>query len=377
MKIHLLGDSLVQTRQPDHGKFYRGWGDMLSAFLSPCVEVVNPSFGGRSSRSFLNEGRFYDNGQFTTQIQPLGIGPSLDKIEKGDYVFIQFMCNDDDSGTVKYRPCKQVYLGDSDKNGIFPTVVPHKDMLTDTKKWNDGSYEAALHNEGYSDAEIEKIVKETDAIIALSGKTFYAYDTGATYKGYLKFYIDQIREKGANPILIISGAKCVFTDGKIKPISGYYGGKNEYCDFTFVEAQKQLANEMSVPAIDLFETEKTIYEMIGEEKASLFHNISVSAGDVEKIDEISYEKYSTEEDEWVTEYERRLSEGNFLSVDRVHKNPFGAFYQAALITDALLKKGILKDSLKREPIFLPQIPEPLKTEEIFSVFEFVNLFENA
>ena len=121
MKIHLLRDSLVQTRQPDHGKFYRGWGDMLSAFLSTNVKVVNPSFGGRSSRSFLNEGRFYDNGQFTAEMQPLGIGPSLEKIEKGDYVFIQFMCNDDDSGSVKYRPAKQVCLGNVDEKGIFPT----------------------------------------------------------------------------------------------------------------------------------------------------------------------------------------------------------------------------------------------------------------
>jgi len=369
MKIHLLGDSLVQTRQPYHGKFYSGWGDMLSAFLSPNVEIINSSFGGRSSRSFLNEGRFYDNGQFTAKMHPLGIGPSLEKIEKGDYAFIQFMCNDDASGSVKYRPCKQVYLGDADKKGIFPTIVPHKDMLVETKKWNDGSYETALHNEGYSDAEIEKIVKETDDIIALSGKTFYPYDAGATYKGYLKFYIDRIREKGANPILVISGAKCIFTDGKIKPIPGYYGGKNEYYDFTYVEAQKQLANELSLPIIDLFEVEKNIYEVIGEEKASLFHNINITADE-----EIACRKESSEENDWILDYNKRCSEHKFISVDKVHKNPFGAFYQAALIADNLLKKGILKDSLKREPIFLPQIPEALKTEEIFSVFELVNFY---
>ena len=373
MKIHLLGDSLVQTRQSYHSKFYRGWGDMLSAFLSPDVEIINSSFGGRSSRSFLNEGRFCDNGQFTTEMQPIGIGPSLDKIEKGDYVLIQFMCNDDDSGSVKYRPCKQVYLGNADENGNFPTIVPHKDMLSETKKWNDGLYKKALHNEGYNEEEIERIVKETDGIIALSGKTFYAYDAGATYKGYLKFYIDRIREKGANPILVISGAKCIFTDGEIKPISGYYGGKNEYCDFTYAEAQKQLAKEMSVPLIDLFATEKNIYEMIGEEKACLFHNISVNAGDVEKIDKISYTKNDVGEYNWISDYEKRHSEGNFISVDRVHKNPFGAYYQAALIAEDLFRKGIMKNVLKTESMFLPKIPNELKTDkDIFSVFEFIN-----
>ena len=182
-----------------------------------------------------------------------------------------------------------------------------------------------------------------------------------------------IREKGANPLLVISGAKCLFTDGEIKPVSGYYGGKNEYCDFTYVEAQKQLASEESLPVINLFETEKNIYEAIGEEKACLFHNISVNAGDVEKIDKISYTKNDVGEYNWISDYEKRHSEGNFISVDSVHKNPFGAYYQAALIAEDLFRKGIMKDFLKTEPMFLPKIPNKLKTDkDIFSVFEFIN-----
>lgn len=372
MKIHLIGDSLVQSRRPGHSKFYSGWGDLMSAFLSSDVEIINYAIGGRSSRRFLNECRVYDNGQFTTQNAPLGVGFTFDKIEKDDYVFIQFMCNDDDTGDIRYRPSNRVALGGADENGIFPTVVPQKDMLIETKNWNDGWFEEDLFAGGYNQEEISQIVKEASNLVFTYGKTFYPYNARATYKGYLKFYIDHIRAKGANPILIISGAKCLFTDGKIKPIAGYYGGKNSCCDFTYVEAQKQLSNELSVPMVNLFEIEKIVYEEIGEERASLFHNISINDGDIKEID-IAVSQHCVEKHDWISEYDKRHEEKDFISIDRVHKNPFGAYYQAALIADDLLKKGILKDYLNEKPIFLPQIPKALKIEkEIFSVFEFIN-----
>lgn len=377
MKIHLLGDSLVQTRQSGHGKFYRGWGDMLSAFVSSEINIINYAMGGRSCRSFLNEGRFYDNGRFTTKNPPFGVGPALEKIQEGDYAFIQFMCNDDDSTGIAYRINRQVSLGNPNETGTYPTIVPHKDMLTDTKNWNESCYRESLIMEGHSENEVEKIVQTTIELIEMCGKSFYPYEAEATYKGYLKFYIDKIRECGAIPILVISGAKHIFVNSKIEPLKGYYGGKDKYYDFPYVEAQKQLAKEMTVDLIDLFNIEKRIYESLGEEKAALFHNMSIDTGDVEKIDNLKDIKEGISTKDWIYDFENRYYENNYISIDNVHKNHFGAFFQAALITDYMLKNGIMKDKIKAEPEFSPGLPNGLKDEkEVFSSLEYVRLWSN-
>src|SRR5689334_19641509 len=65
VRIALVGDSTVTPRA--------GWGDGFTASLSDRTTVTNLSAGGRSSMSFINEGRW---------------GQCLEA--KPDYVLIQF-----------------------------------------------------------------------------------------------------------------------------------------------------------------------------------------------------------------------------------------------------------------------------------------------
>ncbi len=77
-RIFLAGDSTMQdvdsTKNPDYG-----WGQVLPRFVTPGVRIENHAKGGRSTKTFLSEGRW----------QAL-----VDRLRKGDWVIIQFGHND-------------------------------------------------------------------------------------------------------------------------------------------------------------------------------------------------------------------------------------------------------------------------------------------
>ena len=76
--VYLLGDSTMQTYDP-YWMPQAGWGQFFARFLSDRVLVDNRSIGGRSSRSFINQGR---------------LDEVLRLVRPGDYVYVQFGHND-------------------------------------------------------------------------------------------------------------------------------------------------------------------------------------------------------------------------------------------------------------------------------------------
>jgi lysophospholipase L1-like esterase len=76
----MIGDSTMANKSLKNGNLERGWGQMLPCFLTEDVAVDNHAMNGRSSLSFINEGRW---------------DAVLAKLKKGDYVFIQFGHNDE------------------------------------------------------------------------------------------------------------------------------------------------------------------------------------------------------------------------------------------------------------------------------------------
>ncbi len=78
--IFTIGDSTMANKKLEGGNPERGWGQMLSRYFTGGITVDNHAVNGRSSKSFIDEGR-WDN--------------VLSKIQKGDYVFIQFGHNDE------------------------------------------------------------------------------------------------------------------------------------------------------------------------------------------------------------------------------------------------------------------------------------------
>lgn len=57
LKVHTIGDSTMADYMENTTRT-RGWGEMLQEFFSKEVQVINYARGGRSSRSFWEEGRW-------------------------------------------------------------------------------------------------------------------------------------------------------------------------------------------------------------------------------------------------------------------------------------------------------------------------------
>lgn len=79
--IFVIGDSTAANKDTTGGKVERGWAMMLQdCFDSDYIVVDNHAVNGRSSKSFLEEGRW---------------DKVLERIKPGDYVIIQFGHNDE------------------------------------------------------------------------------------------------------------------------------------------------------------------------------------------------------------------------------------------------------------------------------------------
>ena len=78
--IFLIGDSTMANKDTTNGKQERGWGMMLQACFDDGIRVDNHAVNGRSSLSFINEGRW---------------ARVLELMHPGDYVVIQFGHNDE------------------------------------------------------------------------------------------------------------------------------------------------------------------------------------------------------------------------------------------------------------------------------------------
>ncbi|WP_228710865.1 rhamnogalacturonan acetylesterase [Saccharobesus litoralis] len=79
LTIHLAGDSTMSIKDPkDYPE--TGWGVPFATFFADDVKVINYAKNGRSTRTFIEEGRW----------QTL-----MNNLQAGDYVFIQFGHNDE------------------------------------------------------------------------------------------------------------------------------------------------------------------------------------------------------------------------------------------------------------------------------------------
>ena len=85
--IFMIGDSTMANKKIDGGNPERGWGMILPGFFSENIRIDNHAANGRSSRSFISEGRWEK---------------VISKVKKGDYVFIQFGHNDEKADSTRH-----------------------------------------------------------------------------------------------------------------------------------------------------------------------------------------------------------------------------------------------------------------------------------
>ena len=113
--IFIIGDSTAANKDISGGKQERGWGMALQCFFDDNILVDNHAVNGRSSLSFMNEGRW---------------DKVLEKLRPGDYVIIQFGHNDekpkadrhtDPGSTFDYNLAK--YVRETREKGGIPVLM--------------------------------------------------------------------------------------------------------------------------------------------------------------------------------------------------------------------------------------------------------------
>ncbi len=301
-EIFLAGDSTVKTYKTD--QFIGGWGQYLGLYLPDDIVVHNAAQGGRSSRSFINEGRLYDTKEtgysytFTEND-----GKSIEsQIEAGDFLFIQFGHNDDDTKSytdLTYQYERFVTLGTPDANGIYPTVEPSK---TST---------ATLPSD---------MPSGTQTNVKKYGANYYAYDaTGAkgTYKGFLKEYIDFARENDAIPVLVTPVSRVKFNAaGEIIGGAGLHGE-----NFAYVQAVRQLAEEEDCLLVDLFAYSKTMLETA----TPTYANYTMAL------------KPNSLTGTWPTTYDQTYNNTDlgYEGIEATHYNKYGAYLEAAYVAQTI------------------------------------------
>ena len=112
--LYLAGDSTVATLGSGSAP-QQGWGGRIRDYFGGGITVVNRAIGGRSSKSFVDEGR---------------LGAILTVIKPGDYLFVQFGHNDAYSDArlhtepyTSYKTYLSMYIDLARQYGAIPVLV--------------------------------------------------------------------------------------------------------------------------------------------------------------------------------------------------------------------------------------------------------------
>ncbi|MCU6791427.1 GDSL-type esterase/lipase family protein [Paenibacillus sp. WQ 127069] len=112
--VFLAGDSTV-TDQEAEGYPYAGWGQMLPHCLNASAAVANHAKSGRSSKSFIDEGR---------------LEAILQLIRPNDYLLIQFGHNDQKPDLERrtepattYKHFLKLYIDGARERGALPVLI--------------------------------------------------------------------------------------------------------------------------------------------------------------------------------------------------------------------------------------------------------------
>jgi lysophospholipase L1-like esterase len=114
--VYLAGDSTVMTYKSGYNLYpQQGWGGRLPDMFTTGVTFSNRAIGGRSSKSFVDEGR---------------LASILSVIQPGDYLFIQFGHNDGSSNTAlhtdpftSYKTYLSMYIDLARQYGAIPVLL--------------------------------------------------------------------------------------------------------------------------------------------------------------------------------------------------------------------------------------------------------------
>ncbi len=121
IRLYIAGDSTAQTYDRERDGLITGWGQMIGECFTDAVEIRNHAIGGRSTKSFLAEGRW---------------DRILNEIRPGDYVFIQFGHNDTSTNPERhaspeeYQANLRRFIEEAREKGARPVILTSIVMRT-------------------------------------------------------------------------------------------------------------------------------------------------------------------------------------------------------------------------------------------------------
>ena len=161
MRIYVCGDSTAASYNPEETRMV-GWGQLLGDFL-PGVTVVNLSMAGRSTKTFLAEGR----------LEPAG------QADPGDLVLIQFAHNDENEKKperytapwTEFTDNLKYFIRFAREHGAVPVLLTPICM----RIWQDGKLQPT---HGEYPAAMRAVAEETDVpLIDLYTESFRIVET--------------------------------------------------------------------------------------------------------------------------------------------------------------------------------------------------------
>lgn len=185
--IHVVGDSTVCTYK-DNAYPQTGWGQVIGNFFDGArVKINNAAIGGRSSRTFIEEGR---------------LDGVIAAAQKGDYLFVQFGHNDRDySKAARYvEPSQfpgyiQKYVDAGQKKGMNVILISPMNLNGSRNVFSTG-------DKNYDARGMMQTVAKNNKIpfVDLNMKSYNTYNT--TYKSipdYVTRYLYKSLQKGEYP----------------------------------------------------------------------------------------------------------------------------------------------------------------------------------
>ena len=199
--LFLAGDSTMAGG----GGATRGWGNALAPFFDGSrIKVENHAIAGRSSRGYMDDARGWGT------IQP--------KLQKGDFVFIQFGHNDDEGSALNVLRFRFTLSGVGDEAAEFE--VPASTQAQGNPNAVPGT-KITVHTFGY----------------------------------YIKKMATDAQAAGATPIIVSSIPRNAWSNGII------IRGEERHGPWA-----KEVAEALKVPFVDLNETVAKVYDPLGRRR---------------------------------------------------------------------------------------------------------------
>lgn len=208
LTVYLIGDSTMADKKLEVAP-ETGWGMVLQHYFDPAkVLISNHAVNGRSSGSFIREGRWEN---------------VLSTLRKGDYVFIQFGHNDSKSeDTSRYAPAFTTYtvnltkfVNEARGKGAVPVLLTPvmRRRFDKTGKFFDthGDYPDAVRRLAAKlDVPLIDMHQKSRTILEQAGeqqsKDFFLHLKPGQYAGYPKGVIDDTHFSGYGARMMAAAA---------------------------------------------------------------------------------------------------------------------------------------------------------------------------